>query len=40
MNKIPIEKCEFPTLQSIALQTVSKNYHLYPELEGIPERIK
>ena len=35
-----IEKKEFPTLQALSLSVVAKNYHLYPELEGIPERIK
>lgn len=35
-----IEKKEFPTLQTLALSMVAKNYHLYPELEGIPDRIK
>lgn len=35
-----LEKKEFPTLQSIATLVVSRNYHLYPELQGLPERVK
>lgn len=39
-EKALIVKTEFPTLESIALRTVARNYHLYPELQGIPERTK
>ena len=35
-----LEKKEFPTLQSISTLVVARNYHLYPELKGLPERVK
>ena len=35
-----IEKKEFPTLQTLSQQVVAQNYHLYPELNGLTERLK
>ena len=35
-----IEKKEFPTPQALAQQVVAQNYHLYPELNGLTERLK
>ena len=35
-----LEKKEFPTLQSLTLDVVARNYHLYPELTGLGERVK
>ncbi|EGR28694.1 leucine rich repeat protein [Ichthyophthirius multifiliis] len=36
----PFKKDEFPLLKNIAIDTVAKNFHLYPELTGLPEHIK
>jgi len=35
-----LDKKEFPTLQSLALDVVAKNYYLYPELGGLSDRVK
>lgn len=36
IDKINLEKKEFPTLQLLAETVVARNYHLYPSLPGIP----
>lgn len=35
-----MEKKEFPSLQSLALDVVARNYYLYPELDGLSDRVK
>ncbi|KAL4433130.1 hypothetical protein ABPG74_010825 [Tetrahymena malaccensis] len=36
----PFKKDEFPLLQHIAVEVVSQNYILYPDLKGVPENVR
>jgi hypothetical protein len=38
-KKDPFKKSEFPTLKSLAINTVANNFELYPQLEDIPPMI-
>lgn len=40
IDKLPLEKKEFPTLQVLAENVVARNYHLYPSLPGVAERVR
>lgn len=31
---------QFPKLQELAINVVADNYSLYPELEGVPKRVR